>query len=207
MKKISLRLLSLCLAAMLCFSLVACDGQVADPTTEGTIPGTTAATTEATTPATSEATTPATTEPAVENYNVIESTNPIKNIILIIGDGMGLNHSETGMYYDGKTYEFTTWPMVRVNTYPLADAEGTLSEDPTDSAASGTAMATGHLTLTAVWAEISTIRICLPLWTWQSLWVRLPALWLPMRSTAQLPVLSPPTPATAITSTRSSPLR
>ena len=147
MKKISLRLLSLCLAAMLCFSLVACDGQTADPTTEGTIPGTTAATTEATTPATTEATTPPTTEAEeVVNYNVLQSTNPIKNIILIIGDGMGLNHIETGMYYDGKTYEFTTWPMVRVNTYPLADADGTLSEDPTDSAASGTAMATGHLT-------------------------------------------------------------
>ena len=147
MKKISLRLLSLCLAAMLCFSLVACDGQTADPTTEGTIPGTTAATTEATTPATTEATTPPTTEAEeVVNYNVLQSTNPIKNIILIIGDGMGLNHIESGMYYDGKTYEFTTWPMVRVNTYPLADADGTLSEDPTDSAASGTAMATGVLT-------------------------------------------------------------
>lgn len=143
MKKISMRLLCLCLAAALCFGLVACGEQAADPTTEGTTLGTT----EATTPATTEATTTATTEPAVvENYNVLESTNPIKNIILIIGDGMGLNHIESGMYYDGKTYEFTNWPMVRVNTYPLADADGTLSEDPTDSAASGTAMATGVLT-------------------------------------------------------------
>ena len=142
MKKISMRLLCLCLAAALCFGLVACGEQAADPTTEGTTLGTT----EATTPATTEATTPATTAPVEVNYNVITSTNPIKNIILIIGDGMGLNHIDAGMYYDGITYEFTNWPMVRVNTYPIADASGTLSEDPTDSAASATAMATGVLT-------------------------------------------------------------
>lgn len=142
MKKISLRLLCLCLSAALCFCLFACNGNTADPTTQGT----TLATTEATTPVTTEATTPATTEAAEPNYNVIESTTPIKNIILIIGDGMGLQHLDAGMYYDGITYEFTNWPMVRVNTYPLADASGTLSDEPTDSAASGTAMATGTLT-------------------------------------------------------------
>lgn len=142
MKKISMRLLSLCLAAVLCFGLAACGEQAADPTTEGTTLGTT----EATTPATTEATTPATTEAVVLGHDVLTSTNPIKNIILIIGDGMGLQHIDSGMLYDGKTYDFTNWPMVRINTYPLADADGTLSEDPTDSAASGTAMATGVLT-------------------------------------------------------------
>ena len=145
MKKTAMRLLSLCLCAAMCFCLFACDGNTADPTT-GTTIGTTPATTEATTPATTEATTPATTESAEPNYNVLTSTNEIKNIIIIIGDGMGLNHIDAGMLYDGITYNFTNWPMVRINTYPLADASGTLSEDPTDSAASATAMATGVLT-------------------------------------------------------------
>ena len=145
MKKISIRLLSLCLCAAMCLCLFACDGNNADPTT-GSTEGTTQATTEATTPATTEATTPATTEPAELNYDVITSSNQIKNIILIIGDGMGLNHIDVGMRYDGITYNFTNWPMVRINTYPLADADGTLSDEPTDSAASGTAMATGSLT-------------------------------------------------------------
>ena len=143
MKKISIRLLSLCLALVLCFGMAACDGQPATPTTTE---GTTLSTTESTTQATTDATTEATTESTEPNYDVIQSTNPIKNIILIIGDGMGLQHIDSGMYYDGITYEFTNWPMVRVNTYPLESADGTLSEDPTDSAASATAMATGVLT-------------------------------------------------------------
>ena len=143
MKKSALRMLSLLLAMVLCFGLFACGEQPADPTT---VP------TQATTAApTTEATTPATTEPPVEtteaiNYNVIQSTNAIKNVIIIIGDGMGLQHINAGMLYDGITYNFTNWPTVRVNTYPLLDASGALSEDPTDSAASATAMATGVLT-------------------------------------------------------------
>ena len=143
MKKISLRLLCLALVAALCFGLIACNEQPADPTTVATTP----ATTEATVAPTTEATVPATTEPVeVINYNVLESTNPIKNIIIIIGDGMGMNHIDAGMYSDGITYNFTNWDMVRINTYPLLDASGALSEDPTDSAASATAMATGVLT-------------------------------------------------------------
>ena len=148
MKKISMRLLCLCLAMALCFGLFACGEQAADPTTvPATTQATTPATTEATTPATTEATTPATTEGSTEpNYNVLTSTNPIKNIIIIIGDGMGLQHIDAGMLYDGITYPFTEWPMVRVNTYPLLDSTGAISEEPTDSAASATAMATGVLT-------------------------------------------------------------
>ena len=142
MKKSALRMLSLLLAMVLCFGLFACGEQPADPTTVPT-QATTAATTEPTTPPTTEAPTEG-TEPI--NYNVIQSSNPIKNVILIIGDGMGLKHLDAGMFYDGKTYEFTNWPMVRINTYPLADANGTISDEPTDSAASGTAMATGVLT-------------------------------------------------------------
>lgn len=154
MKKISLRLLCLCLAALQCVCLFACNDQAADPTTEGTTLSTTENTTAGTTESTNtttEATTQATTEATVDdgepNYNVLTSTNPIKNVIIIIGDGMGLKHLDAGMFYDGKEYEFTKWPMVRINTYPLIDASGAISEDPTDSAASGTAMATGQLTV------------------------------------------------------------
>ena len=74
MKKI--KLLALLLALALC--LAACNTQTANPTTISTTP-TTQATTEATT---------APTEPA--RPSMVESTNPIKNIILIIGDGMGI---------------------------------------------------------------------------------------------------------------------
>ena len=153
MKKISLRIMCLCLAAALCFGLIACGNQAADPTTEGTTLSTTQTTTstqtttEATTEATTQATTAATVDDGEPNYNVLTSTNPIKNIIIIIGDGMGLKHLDVGMLYDDKEYEFTKWPMVRVNTYPLVDASGEISSEPTDSAASGTAMATGKLTV------------------------------------------------------------
>ena len=143
MKNLSLRMLSLLLAMVLCFGLFACGEQPADPTTVPTQATTAAPTTEATTPPTTEA--PVETTEAI-NYNVIQSTNAIKNVIIIIGDGMGLQHIDAGMLYDGITYNFTNWPMVRVNTYPLLDASGALSEDPTDSAASATAMATGVLT-------------------------------------------------------------
>ena len=140
MKKITMRMLCLCLAAVLCFGLVACGEKNADPTngTVGTTQGT-EATTEATTP---------TTEPVevVENYDVILSDNVIKNIIIIIGDGMGPKHVTAGMFYDAMTYEFTNWSTVKVNTYPLLDASGALDTSPTDSAASATAMATGVLT-------------------------------------------------------------
>ena len=148
MKKISIRMLCLCLALVLCFGMAACNEQPANPTTtEGTTLSTTGGTTATTTEATPEATTEATTEGTGDaNYSVLESTNPIKNIILIIGDGMGLEHIEAGQLYDGKEYDFTKWPMVRVNTMPL-DYSGELSEEPTDSAASATALATGNLTV------------------------------------------------------------
>ncbi len=139
-----IRLLCLALALSLCQA--ACAQQAIGPTTEGTTQAatevTTAATTEATTAATTEATTEATEE---ANYNVLESTEPIQNIILIIGDGMGLQHINAGQLYDGKTYDFTTWPMVRVNTQAL-DETGELSTKFPDSVAASTAMATGVLT-------------------------------------------------------------
>ena len=133
MKKTSIRLLCLWLA--LCLFLAACGTEPADPTTQ--------ATTEVTTEATTEATTEPTEAPRI---SMVESTEPIKNIILIIGDGMGVEHVKAGQLYDGKEYDFAKWPMVRVNTLPV-EYSGKLSDEPTDSAASATAMATGTLTV------------------------------------------------------------
>ena len=130
MKK--MKLLSLLLALALC--LAACTTQPADPTTVSTVP-TTQVTTEATT---------APTEPARES--MVESATPIKNIILIIGDGMGLQHIKAGQLYDGKEYDFTDWQTVSINTASITYT-GELSTEATDSAASATAMATGHLTV------------------------------------------------------------
>ena len=121
-----------CLALALSLCQAACSSQAVDPTTQATVPETTtAATTEATAAVTQEA-----------NYSVLESTDPIQNIILIIGDGMGLQHINAGQLYDGKEYAFTQWPTVRVNTHAL-DTNGEISTDFPDSVAASTAMATG----------------------------------------------------------------
>jgi alkaline phosphatase len=134
MKKIKL----LCWLLVLSLCLAACSTQPADPTTVSTVP-TTLVTTEATTE-----TTTAPTEPARES--MVTSTGQIKNIILIIGDGMGMEHLKAGQLYDGKTYGFTQWQSVSINTAPITYA-GKISTEATDSAASATAMATGHLTV------------------------------------------------------------
>lgn len=133
--KIKIRLL--CLALVLSLCLAACGTQNAAPTTATTIA--TVPSTEATT----EATTVVTTEPRI---SMVESSNPIKNVILIIGDGMGLEHLKAGQLYDGMEYGFTGWQSVSINTAPITYA-GKLSDEATDSAASATAMATGHLTV------------------------------------------------------------
>lgn len=132
-----LRIRFLCLALAACLSLAACGQQVAAPTTGATTLPTTEATTQVITE-TTEATEPA-------SYSVLENAGSIQNVILIIGDGMGLQHIRAGTLYDGKEYGFTGWPMVRVNTQAL-DSSGALSEDYPDSVAASTAMATGVLT-------------------------------------------------------------
>ena len=133
--KLKIRLLCLALALSLC--LAACGTQNAAPTTATTIA--TVPTTEATT----EATTVATTEPRI---SMVEEGNPIKNVILIIGDGMGLEHLKSGQLYDGKEYDFTSWQSVSINTASITYT-GQINSEATDSAASATAMATGHLTV------------------------------------------------------------
>ena len=70
---------------------------------------------------------------------------PIKNLILIIGDGMGPEHIAAGQLGSGSVYDFTKWQNVNVNTDSVNHQgyAGIL----TDSAAGATALATGSLTI------------------------------------------------------------
>lgn len=69
-----------------------------------------------------------------------------KNVIIVIGDGMGLEHIEAGELGLGQTFSFNTssWAKTTANTNSLT-ATGT--ERVTDSAAAATALASGTLTL------------------------------------------------------------
>ena len=89
------------------------------------------------TPSTAPSTEPATVQTTVP-------AEPVKNLIIIIGDGMGPNQLEAGQLYAGKDYAFTSWPSVKVNTNSVTlEGQATVT---TDSAASATALATGTLT-------------------------------------------------------------
>ena len=64
--------------------------------------------------------------------------NPIKNVIILIGDGMGFNHiKNTSLYCDIDNFEFESNFFSDVTTYSL-------NQEITDSAAAATALATGH---------------------------------------------------------------
>lgn len=71
-----------------------------------------------------------------------EPSADIKNVIIIIGDGMGLEHVEAGEIYENKSYVFNDWHKTTVNT----DSINGKNYVTTDSAAGGTAIATGTLT-------------------------------------------------------------
>lgn len=75
---------------------------------------------------------------------VKEGTN-IKNIIYIIGDGMGFNSIKGGELSVNSEFAFTKWAGYQANTNSLND-DG-LDVLTTDSAAAGTALATGTLTI------------------------------------------------------------
>ena len=84
-----------------------------------------------------------------------------KNLILIIGDGMGPEHIAAGRMAYPDAYDFTKWQNVSVNTDSVTvEGYGGIT---TDSAAGGTALATGHLTVNDylgvdhTGAELSTI--------------------------------------------------
>ena len=69
-----------------------------------------------------------------------------KNVIIVIGDGMGLEHIEAGELSLGQTFSFnsSSWAKTTANTNSLTAAG---SERVTDSAAAATALASGNLTL------------------------------------------------------------
>lgn len=83
-----------------------------------------------------------------------------KNVIIMIGDGMGFNHVQTGsLYRYGKTGAQPYWSMKRVamqtnsldNKDPYSPEKAQADFDyvkdkPTDSAAAASAMSTGHKT-------------------------------------------------------------
>ena len=75
------------------------------------------------------------TPPNTGETNIVE----IKNVIVIIGDGMGYEQIEAGELYEGKNYAFKSWNKASVNTDSYGGAL-------TDSAAGGTAIATGFVT-------------------------------------------------------------
>ena len=113
---------------------------------ETTAPTTTVPVTEApgtTAPVTDPVTDDPTTTPPVEQTPAKQ--NEIKNIILIIGDGMGIEHISAGELAAGKHYGFTDWQYTSVNT----DSVNSSGKGPvmTDSAAGGTALASGELTV------------------------------------------------------------
>ena len=72
--------------------------------------------------------------------------NNLKNVIYIIGDGMGMEHIAAGQYASGNHFAFTEWQFAASNTDSLTPG-GKNASELTDSAASGTALATGRLTL------------------------------------------------------------
>lgn len=78
------------------------------------------------------------------NLGTFSPTGPIKNVIFIIGDGMGKEHIEAGALDRGSEYAFQSWQHVNVNTDSLSKDTGELTL--TDSSASSTALATGTLT-------------------------------------------------------------
>ena len=69
----------------------------------------------------------------------------IKNVILIIGDGMGSEHIAAGSLATNRTPAFTSWQNTSVNTD--STSTGGIGGVTTDSAASATALATGYLTV------------------------------------------------------------
>lgn len=86
----------------------------------------------------------------VENTTAVPTTTEapanlgIKNIVLIIGDGMGVNQVEATQIVNGEKFSFTQWDHTMVNTNSLNSNYEPLNT--TDSAASSTALATGILT-------------------------------------------------------------
>jgi len=133
-----LKLLSAVLALLMAVSLVSCNGtqETLAPTDTPTEAPTAAPTQKPTEKPTQK---PTETDPPPQVF-----TGEVKNLILIIGDGMGPEHIEAGQIFEGETYGFTKWNGSLCNTDSL-HSNGNVGK-LTDSAASATALATGTLT-------------------------------------------------------------
>ena len=70
----------------------------------------------------------------------------IKNVIFIIGDGMGSAHLDAGELYSGTNFDFRDNLNMLLSDTNSLDADTNEPTDTTDSAAAATAMATGVLT-------------------------------------------------------------
>lgn len=78
--------------------------------------------------------------PANLNQEVLEREPPARNIIILIGDGMGIGQISAGMYSHKKPLELEQFKVIGLQkTYAANDLI-------TDSAAGATAFATGHKT-------------------------------------------------------------
>jgi len=75
---------------------------------------------------------------------IFAQDKPPTNIILMIGDGMGLSQVSAGMYYNGNKTSLEDFPFVGLSKTHSSNSL------VTDSAASGTAMACGIKTLNGV---------------------------------------------------------
>ncbi len=138
MKKLTAKILIVCILMLQVFVLVSCNDTPAGPaeTTPVVI------TPNNGTPTTSE--NPQDPENPT-NPETPAAPNEIKNIILIIGDGMGLDHIAAGQMMYQKTYSFTNWQFTTSNTDCIY-ANGHVDLDyATDSAAGATALASGQL--------------------------------------------------------------
>ena len=73
----------------------------------------------------------------------VDKPDKIKNIIIIIGDGMGPEHIEAGQLASGNKFSFANWKKISVDTSSV-DTSGN-GPILTDSAAGATAIASGYL--------------------------------------------------------------
>ena len=131
MKRSFFRMTSFLLILVLVLSLYSCDEINNGDANNGEVT-TTAATTTATTP-------------KPDAGNQVAKKEEIKNIVIIIGDGMGIEHITAGEMFCDDDFAFTNWQYTSVNT----DSVKNTGKGPvlTDSAAAGTALATGTLTV------------------------------------------------------------
>ncbi len=136
MVKSLLKLIACILAIVMALCLVSCNNAPESQPSQATSEST--QTSATTTKKSSNSTNPP--EPQEPEYLFSED---IKNLIIIIGDGMGPQHITAGQISENKTYGFTEWSKSFCNTNSI-DSSG--AEVVTDSAASATALATGTLT-------------------------------------------------------------